>query len=132
MYMRKTFFKNTVKNISQSAAGYGFTRKDRKIYYPPSLLHSVKPRKHGRYHQGVCQHGKQCGKNKMLFAQTHCEIRGNKRGKRTEDYIPYNGICQKIGYNAADKQPRHGGRHKHGKNCKRFRKPHLKHADRIG
>ena len=89
-------FKNAVKNISQTVAGDDLPRKDREVYYPQCVRHVVNIGKNGRDNQRVCQHGKKCRQKKMLFAQFASQHRRNKGCKRTEDNIPYNGVCQQV------------------------------------
>lgn len=89
-------FKNTVKNISQTIAGNDLPRKKRKIYYPQSVRHVVNICKDGGYDQCVCQYGEKRRQQKVFFAQFAGQYRGDKGGKRAEDNIPYNGVCQKV------------------------------------
>ena len=89
-------FKNTVKNISQTVAGYDLRCKKRKIYYPKSIRHVVNICKDGGNDHRVCQYGEKRRQQKVIFAQFAGQYRGDKGGKRAEDNIPYNGVCQKV------------------------------------
>ena len=89
-------FKNTAKNISQTIAGYDLPCKKRKIYYPQSIRHVVNICKDGGDDQCVCQYGEKRRQQKVIFAQFAGQYRGDKGGKRAEDNIPYNGVCQKV------------------------------------